>query len=69
MDNHGNKTEKEKGGKKNGRISDTRQCGGHNQVTEEFMEIFFQQTRLIKRGSGANKEDTDSSDSEISYAE
>ena len=56
-------------GKKKVRISDIRQSGGHNQVTEEEMETTFQRTRLIKRGTRATNEDTDSSDSEIPYAE
>ena len=33
------------------------------------MEITFQRTRLLKRGPEAKNEDTDSSDSKISYAE
>ena len=73
MENNGNakndkdKVEKDKSGKK--KVRDIRQGGGHDQVTEEVMKTTFQQTRLIKRGPGATNEDTDSSDSEIPYAE
>ena len=45
-----NKTEKNKA-KKMVRISESRQCGGHNQVTEEIMETTFQRARSIKRAA------------------
>ena len=74
MENNGNaEINKDKvenrSGKKKVRISDMRQSGGHDQVTEEVMETTFQQTRLIKRGIGATDEDTDNSDLKIPYAE
>ena len=68
-DNDRDKVEKDRSRKKNARISDIRQGGGQDQVKEEVMETTFQRTRLIKRGPGANNEDTNSSDSEIPYVE
>ena len=51
------------------RISENRQSGGHKHVTEEVMETTFQRTRLIKRGTEAQNDNSDCSDSEILYAE
>ena len=64
-----NKTEKDKA-KKMVRISESRQCGGQNQVTEVIMETTFQQPRSIKRAAEKkNETNSDSSDSIIPYAE
>ena len=49
-----NKTEKDKA-KKMVRISESRQCGEHNQVTEEIMVTTFQRARSIKRAAEKKK--------------
>ena len=63
------RSEKDKSGKKKVRTSENRKSGGHKQVTEDVMETTFQKTRLIKRGTEAQNANSDSSDSEIPYAE
>ena len=57
-ENNEDKVETDKSGYKKVRISDIRQGIGHEQVTGEVMETFFQRTKLMKRGLGATNEGT-----------